>query len=48
MMDSEISCTHITTHTTICRFCGRPFCDLCWKKHESRHIADGDNEITFE
>ena len=49
MTTEPTTCPHISVvNTTICKFCGRPQCDLCRKKHEEEHIANNDKELHLE
>ena len=46
-MTNELTCSHLTINNTMCKFCGRMQCDLCIKKHQAQHIANGDKEISI-
>ena len=48
-MVDENTCPHImSVNTILCKYCGRPQCDLCRKGHEKEHVKNNDKEIRPE
>ena len=48
-MTKNKECPHrMAVNSTICKYCGRPICDLCLKEHLEYHIENDDKEIPWD